>query len=132
MTKSRPIRPLESKVRAKRLGEFAALHVESKTLGARLAYTLPTDNISRSGILLDRGNYPRIPFAVNTLLEMVIDPTSSFFEKPIACVGKVVRTVERDQLKSQFGVQIVQIDGKDLALWEAVLAKLESSLPAAN
>jgi hypothetical protein len=129
---SRPIRPLDSKVRAKRLGEFENLRVDSKTIGTRLMYSLPTDNISRSGMLLDRGNYSKIPFSVNTLLELVIDPESAFFERPISCMGKVVRTVDRDDLKSQFGVQIIQIDGKDLALWEAALAKLESSLPISD
>jgi hypothetical protein len=122
---------LEAKVRAPRLTTSRAVEVDSRTLGAPLRYRLTTANISRTGLLLDVDCVGRVPFRVNTLVELVVDPQGRVFEKPVACVGKVVSVGRQGDGAPRFGVHIVQLDGRDRCAWEAALALLEAAQASA-
>ena len=126
MTPTRNLSPLESKIRARRLTTQQPLVVESRTIGTPMVYALPLDNVSRTGLLLNMGRNKKVPFLVNTLLEMTVDPQASVFERPVACVGKIVR-MQQERGTTQFGVQIVQIETKDGAVWEKVMERLEGA-----
>lgn len=123
----RLVRPNKLAVRAPRCG--ISLVVESKTLGTNAAYSLSTEDVSRSGLLLVCENtILKMPFIVNTLIEMTIDPKGSHLSKPVSCLGKVVRRdVEDDkgQKQRRYGVQIVQMDQTDVKNWEGCLIELE-------
>jgi hypothetical protein len=110
-TKKPPEIPLrQGEVRAKRINTPQNVTVESKTLGTDMAYVMGIDNLSRSGLLLNKRGYTKTPFQVNTLLELNIDPKSRVFSRPISCLGKVVRTEAHDNEVVRYGIQILEID----------------------
>lgn len=124
---TRYIRGLESRVRAKRIGlvQEEGLVVESKTLGSTLAFNLPTENLSRTGLLLNGGRYKAVPFIVNTLLEMTVDPRGKMLERPVTCIGKIVRIDSETSDAIRYGVQIVQMETKDEDLWMRCVLAME-------
>lgn len=120
-----------TQVRANRIPVYSqGMKVVSKTIGTPLNYNLQTENLSRTGLLISKGNYKDIPFAINTLLEMTIDPDCQVFENPVRCLGKVVRTLDTgaapQNSREQFGVQIIQIEGRDASDWESNIDRLEA------
>jgi hypothetical protein len=132
MAFTRYIRPQEGRVRAKRIGALDEVVVESKTLGTTMSYVLEADNLSRTGMLLNIGRNVKVPFLVNTLLELTVDTRGTLFERPVQCLGKIVRLDRADDERAQFGVHIVQIDTRELETWEKVVERLETTaLPAA-
>ena len=86
---SRLVRPSVMRVRAPRVQ--MGIEVESKTIGTSASYVLNTEDISRSGLCLVWEREQRMPFNVNTLIEMTIDPKGACLDKPVSCLGKVVR-----------------------------------------
>lgn len=126
MSSVRLVRPTKLRSRAPRVP--VDLEVESRTIGSHASYNLYTHDISRSGLLLVWDRDVKMPFIVNTLIEMVIDPGSNCLDKPVTCLGKVVRRDAdgpEDKFHARLGVQIVQIDNTDLLAWEGCLAQLE-------
>jgi len=121
----RLVRPNKLAVRAPRVS--IDLVVESKTLGTSAAYSMSTEDVSRSGLLLVWERESKMPFIVNTLIEMTIDPTGSCLSKPLTCLGKVVRRDAKDGSgqATRFGIQIVQMDPSDAQNWEGCLSELE-------
>ena len=119
------VRPGESRVRSPRTGVDNSLVVDSKTLGTSINYRLTTKNVSKSGLLLSWNNDSHVPFIVNTLIEMTIDPGSRWLSRPVPCLGKVVRREEIGAAGANFGIRIVQIDNSDLEAWEACIISLE-------
>lgn len=129
---SRLIRPLEGRVRAKRIEALHEVVVESKTLGTTMSYVLEADNLSRTGMLLNVGKNVKVPYLINTLLELTVDTRGTLFEKPVECLGKIVRLGRDDDSRPQYGVHIVQIDAHELEAWERAVERLEVvALPAA-
>jgi hypothetical protein len=124
---SRLVRPSKLRVRAPRVP--IDLEVTSKTIGTSANYSFYTEDISRSGLLLVWEKDAKMPFIVNTLLELTIDPGSSCLEKPVNCLGKVVRREATDAEGkghgARLGIQIVQMDNSNLNDWEACLSQLE-------
>jgi hypothetical protein len=133
-----PVRELDSKVRAKRIGVGKTLKVEARTIGTPMTYVLATENVSRSGLLLHIGNNRKVPYRVNTLVELTVDRDSQFFDQPVALLGKIVRVAQDGDQRPQFGVHIIQLDGDDLTAWEKGVTSLEAGfegtglLPAAG
>jgi hypothetical protein len=121
----RLVRPNKLAVRAPRVS--IDLVVESKTLGTSAAYSMSTEDVSRSGLLLVWERESKMPFIVNTLIEMTIDPKGSCLSKPVTCLGKVVRKDAQDgsSQSTRFGIQIVQMDPGDIQNWEVCLSELE-------
>ncbi len=121
----RIVRPNKLAVRAPRVS--IDLVVESKTLGTSAAYSMSTEDVSRSGLLLVWERETKMPFIVNTLIEMTIDPKGSCLSKPVTCLGKVVRrdAQDGDSQSTRFGIQIVQMDPGDIQNWEGCLSELE-------
>ena len=127
MSSARLVRPSTARVRAPRVP--MDLEVESRTIGTSAAYRFSTIDISRSGLLLAWERESRMPFIVNTLLELTIDPKGNHLQKPVSCLGKVVRRESEGESgkgnQARIGIQIVQIDNTDLQQWEGCLVELE-------
>lgn len=119
------VRPVESRVRAQRMDVDGSMVVDSKTLGTSITYRLTTRNVSKSGMLLSWNNDSHVPFIVNTLIEMTIDPGARWLSQPVPCLGKVVRREEGGSAGASFGIRIIQIDNSDLEAWEACVGSLE-------
>lgn len=118
------LRPSKTRVRAPRIS--IDLTVASKTIGTDANYSLSTLDISRSGLLLEWDRNVKVPFNVNTIIEMTIDPDSNWLGGPVSCLGKIVRRENVDNsTHAKFGVQIVQIDNSDLSVWENCVTELE-------
>jgi hypothetical protein len=119
-----------SRVRASRFRPDRSMVVSSKTLGTGLIYDLITENVSRSGMLLNWEHRLPIPFIESTILEMTIDPGGEWLEKPLKCLGKIVRREVESSTSHyndiSFGVAIVQIDDEDQAKWERCITDLAS------
>ncbi len=132
----RAIRPTDARVRSGRIDVGQRLRVDTRTLGTTTIYALATHNISRTGLLLQVVRNHRVPYMVNTLLEMTVDPEGALFSTPVSCLGKIVRISSADDSKPQYGVQVVQLEGQDLDVWELGLFMLENpeplALPAAS
>lgn len=126
MTTRTLMRPLDTKVRARRVGVLDGMVVESRTLGTPMTYNLTPDNLSRTGILLNVGNNKKVPYRVNTILELTVDPRGAVFDRPVQCLGKIVRVASTDAAKPAFGIHIVQMDAKDVIAWETTVAALEA------
>jgi hypothetical protein len=127
MTTSRSLmRPLDTRVRARRIDVLNGMTVESRTLGAPMVFNLTPDNLSRTGILLGIGKYKKVPYQLNTILELTVDPRGAVFERPVQCLGKVVRVTTVGDETPAFGVHIVQMDAKDVIAWETTVAAMEA------
>ena len=128
----RNIRGAQGKVAAPRYRTMdQALRVTSRTLGVPVDYELVSANISKSGILMEYASgqgqpvNQRIPFNVNTLVELTIDPGQQWLQRPVQCVGKVVRLAHAASGAIQYGVKIVQIEGGENEVWESCFRHLE-------
>lgn len=103
------------------------LMIQSRTLGVPVEFMLTSDNISRSGILMENRSLKKIPFNVNTLLELTIDPERAWLQKPVQCLAKVVRLNRSPGTAEQYGIRIVQMDEQDNTIWEQCFKQLEKS-----
>ncbi len=116
----------KSRVRAPRFRPSERVVVNSKTIGTYLTYKLSTENLSRSGLLLEWQQNRPIPFIENTILEMTIDPGANILGKPLQCLGKIVRRKESNARsgETQFGVSIIQIEQEDMEQWHSCIEEL--------
>lgn len=135
---SRQLRLPDGRIRAKRIASERGLLVESRTIGTDMAYNLEADNLSRSGFLLNSAGYFKVPFQINTILELRVDTRGKFFREPISCLAKIVRiedtTVDGDDavVQRRYGVSIVQMEPPYTEAWDRTLAQLERELPETN
>jgi len=118
----------QDRVRATRFRPKERVVVHSKTIGTYLTYKLSTENLSRSGLLLEWQQKRPIPFIENTILEMTIDPESDILGKPLQCLGKIVRRKASTdhEGETQFGVSIIQIEQEDMEDWHSCIDELSS------
>lgn len=103
-------------------------HVDilAKTFGFPLSYHMTSINVSKSGILT--GTHKFVPFQINTLLELTVDPEGSKME-PFECIGKVVRLAEEDRPEQDsfpmlYGICMQDIAEDKLAAWESYLEEV--------
>jgi hypothetical protein len=119
-------KPGNPRVRSPRFQTDRDLMVHSKTIGTSLCYKLRTEDISVSGLLLTWSHNTQVPFLINTLIEMEIDPDGQWLDRPLNCVGKVVRKFGDDSDNgTKFGITIVQMDTNSIQEWESCVGSLE-------
>lgn len=130
---SRQLRLPDGRIRAKRVSSERGLVVESRTIGTDMAYNLEADNLSRSGFLLNSAGYFKVPFQINTILELRVDTRGKFFREPISCLAKIVRIEDTPAddgvAHRRYGVSIVQMEAPHTEAWDRTLAQLERELP---
>lgn len=105
---------------AQRIKPSRPMCVRSKTIGTTLVYKFDTENISKTGLLLNYPTEMKVPYRENTILELTIDTESNNLPTPIQCIGKVVRRSLANQRDDvfQIGISIVQIDAESQSVWE--------------
>ena len=120
MTTRPPHQYFDTRVRAKRIAT-PMLHVESRTLGSPMTYNLAMQNASRTGLLLEVGGHQNVPFQVNTIVELTLDPGKDVLASPVVCLAKIVRILRQRDSENRFGVHILQMESKDALNWEKVI-----------
>ena len=92
--------------------------------------------MSRTGVLLCAPKpYGVIPFIEQTLLEIKLDLGTSWSNKPIEPLAKVVRYFTKgsgDGLMRFYGVRFVEFSHKDSEHWDSVLRNVEKASLADN
>lgn len=116
---------VDSKTRANRLVPQGPCIVQAKTIGTTLAFNLPLENFSRTGLLLSSGPYQRLPFQVNTICELTVDPQNTTFEQPLTLLAKIVRLKKEGGKTSHFGLQLLPLEVKDSYQWHKNIDALE-------
>ena len=114
---------VDTYVRAKRIDLKRAVRIEAKTLGTRIEYHLAMANFSRSGLYMTSVRPQHIPYQINTLIELTVDPAGEVLEHPVRCLGKVVRAPQGEG--PQFGVQLIMMESRDEAEWAKAIVALE-------
>jgi hypothetical protein len=104
--------------------------VHANTFGVPLHYSLQTVNISKSGILT--GSKRKLPFCVNTLVELRIDPNGKKLENVVTCVGKIVRFASEDIKEAKdysifLGIEINEPLDEHFKEWEKYCLSLEAA-----
>jgi hypothetical protein len=119
--------------RAPRFAPDQALHVLVQTFGTRNSYDIVLENLSRSGLLVTMGRDEDLPFRVNTLVDLVIDPHRQAFPKPILATGKIVRRIDGEpgsedarQHVSRLGIAIIEVQPGLEEDWRRALDSLAS------
>lgn len=116
-----------TRVRSVRTELNEKMIVESKTIGANLTFPFTSENISKSGMLLAWNSPHKAPFQEKTILHLTIDPNNAYLEKPLFCLGQVVRKFSESEETDKYGVRIIQMEPKDISAWESIVNALEAS-----
>jgi hypothetical protein len=129
-----PVRGESGERRAERAPRFAPdqqLHVLVQTFGTRDDYEIVLENLSRSGLLVTMGHGEELPFRVNTLVDLVIDPHKRAFPKPIKATGKIVRRIDGEpgsedarRHVSRLGIAIIEVQPGLEQDWQRALDAL--------
>lgn len=107
------------------------ISLSARTFGLREGYDLMTLDISKSGLLTVSKNH--LPFQINTLLEITIDPLSKVFKQPISCIGKVIRIATENRPEkiiypSMLGIVIPENMDMTQQDWYRYLDELEQTV----
>ena len=118
-------RDAETKKPAKRF-ESKDVHVSARTIGTKINFKMPVVNVSLTGMLLTWQDTKKVPFSVNTILELDVraegkNPRS----KGIQCLAKVIHTSTQPDGKRNFGVKIIQTDDDEISAWANVINQME-------
>ena len=102
--------------------------VQANTFGVPFPYNLTSINVSKSGLLT--GSKRILPFRLNTLIELTIDPTSSKLSSPVHCIGKVVRFASEERgdahvYQMLVGIEINEGLDEHFSEWEKYCVLLE-------
>lgn len=100
--------------------------VVAQTFGTLYKYRFRTKDVSRSGMLLLSERDVLVPFIVNTLLEVTIDPDGDWLKSSLSCMAKVVRRgTDIDPLtkirRPIFGVHFIEFGDDTHRMWRSIL-----------
>lgn len=116
-------------VRAARFVTKDNIEVLARTFGTRGDFSLKTEDVSKSGLLIREDDGQRAPFALNTIVEIIIDPSGNQLGKPVQCLGKIVRREGGGQKEMQkYGVRLIDMDDVAQTQWVTYVEKLERRL----
>lgn len=103
------------------------VRVRAKTFGSRDRYGLTTINISKSGLLMRAPARDRVPFIVNTLLEIELD-APDILGRPVVALAKVTRAAlsgNRGERQCEFGVQFIEFNEEGMEAWKSAINDIE-------
>lgn len=103
------------------------LTVRARTFGARDHYSLNSVNISKSGLLMHADARDRVPFIVNTLLEVQLEG-GNWLREPVSCLAKVVRnevTQHDGKRVHEFGIKFIEFSDHGMEVWKDAITNIE-------
>ncbi len=117
----------DRKIQCARFEVTPHLIVRARTFGARDHYSLSGVNISKSGLLMHADARDRVPFIINTLLEVQLEG-GNWLREPVACLAKVVRnevTTEDGQRVHEFGIKFIEFSDHGMEVWKDAITNIE-------
>ena len=125
MTKSNSLRLSGTEPRQQRFDTPGGYQVTARTIGTRLAFQLPITNMSRTGMMIEWSKDLKVPFNVNSILELEVSAGSSEEPITVGCLGKVVRTTTANGVNG-FGIKIIQADTDNQVAWQQLVGELDA------
>lgn len=117
----------DRKIQCARFEVQPSITVRARTFGARDHYALHGVNISKSGLLMLADARDRVPFIVNTLLEVQLEG-SNWLREPVSCLAKVVRNemrTEDGKRQQEFGIKFIEFSDHGMEVWKDAIANIE-------
>jgi hypothetical protein len=115
----------ETKKPSKRFSK-PGMQVQARTIGTKIMFSLPVDNVSATGMLLTLQSGQKAPFNVNTILEMEVSPPDSSIKKHVVCLGKVIHTAKAPDGSSRYGIKIIQSEDEGQSVWNQIMQGVEA------
>lgn len=123
-------------IQATRYPTVPAIQVDVSTFGSTSIHRLQTINISKSGLLLTNHGLKHAPFIVNTLVELSMIDRGGWLQKPIYCLGKVIRRMSESNNSyrghQEFGIKIVELDESYATIWYDIIGLLSEQAVSRN
>lgn len=117
-------RESEAKKPAKRYTNCDVM-VSARTIGTKIHFKMPVLNVSATGMLLSWSEVEKVPFNVNTILELDINSADAPHLKTVQCLAKVIHTAIQDGGTRRFGVKIIQTEDEEKSQWTSMIQILE-------
>lgn len=126
-------RDAEQKKPCKRFAN-PGMHVQARTIGTKILFQMPVENVSATGMLLKLNEGQKAPFNINTILELdVVGPLSESVNmrtnqndrRTVQCLGKVVHTSKGADGIAKYGIKIIQSDEQEQTLWNQMIHTIE-------
>ena len=104
-----------------------------KTFGSTNPYRFKSVNASKSGLLIVSLTKQHVPFRINTILEFILEPNSSWLNRSIKGVAKVVheratRGASKLEKNQYFGIELKDLQGDGELVWRQSVTKLEQTI----
>lgn len=121
---------VEKNIQCARFDAIDGIKVQAKTFGARDRYGLTSLNVSKTGLLMAAHASDRVPFIVNTLLEVRLE-APSWLKEPVTGLAKVIRHTTRTasgEKRVEFGIRFIEFNEEGMDLWKNALNHIEAEL----
>ena len=109
---------------AKRFSPTETIKVTAKTIGTSLKYEMPISNISETGMLVTWNEVSRIPFQINTILEVSLHNRSEKANQNLTYLAKVVHSVTQTDGSRGYGLKIIQSDDEATSEWVEMVKRI--------
>jgi hypothetical protein len=126
-------REVENKKPCKRFSN-PGMHVQARTIGTKIMFQMPVENVSATGMLIKVHDGQKTPFNINTILELDVvgpegekasDPDNS--RRTVQCLGKVVHTSRDEKGCAKYGIKIIQSDENEQIIWDQMIRNVEKT-----
>lgn len=117
----------DRKIQCARFEVSPNITVHARTFGARDNYILNGVNISKSGLLMIADARDRVPFIINTLLEVQLEG-NNWLREPVSCLAKVVRNevyTEDGRRQHEFGIKFIEFSDHGMEVWKDAITNIE-------
>lgn len=109
---------------AKRFSPTETIKVTAKTIGTSLKYEMPISNISETGMLVTWNEVARIPFQINTILEVSLHKRSENANQSLTYLAKVVHSATQTDGSRGYGLKIIQSDDEATSEWVEMVKRI--------
>ncbi|MCX6119476.1 MAG: PilZ domain-containing protein [Proteobacteria bacterium] len=123
-------RESESKKPSKRFTK-PGMHVQARTIGTKILFNMPVENVSATGMLISQNEGQKAPFNINTILELeVAPPKHNSSNKRVQCLGKVIHATKAADGSARFGIKIIQSEDDEQQVWNQIILGMEMTADA--
>lgn len=97
----------------------------ARTIGTKINFKMPVENLSATGMLLSWAEKERVPFSVNTILELEVSATGPTGQN-VQCLAKVIHAGTQEDGRRRFGVKIIQTEDEEYTAWQSIISHIEA------